>query len=438
MSASLRPAAASPDGRLPRRLRGVHAAAAALVIAAAAVGTAFAQSAKDTSVMRRPRPHFRPLCVPTDLGLTGEEGAGGFLVCPRLHVTGGYDDNVFREQDGTKDDAFTRISPRLDIRSTWENHAVGLQARGDITRFAELTNNDWTDFQVRAQGRLDVREDVYAVARTSVGRFHEDRDDPDAPPGVAGINQFFQGEEQLRLTYQPTDLVFRLEGRARQIDWQDNGFIDNDDRDRNEYEVSFRAGMAYAEEFLFFVEPSYNVRRYRRERDFAGFNRDSQGYDLRAGVLYDVAGLTFLEVSAGYFQQDFDDPRFATADGVSARLDMTWNPTDLMTVNMSAGRSVAETTQLGVSSIVESHAALGVEYEVDYNLLFDSMARFRRDRFEGSPRRDDNLFARAGVVYLMNEYLSWKLDYQYSQRDSNISGADFVSNTFMLTLRGQL
>jgi uncharacterized protein (PEP-CTERM system associated) len=87
---------------------------------------------------------------------------------------------------------------------------------------------------------------------------------------------------------------------------------------------------------------------------------------------------------------------------------------------------------------VESHAALGFEYELDYNLMVDSMARFRRDSFEGGPRRDDNWFGRVGLTYLMNEYISWNLNYQYSQRDSNISSADFASNTFLLTLRGQM
>ncbi|WP_161958710.1 outer membrane beta-barrel protein [Ferruginivarius sediminum] len=413
-------------------------ALAVVVLLVSAAAPAFAQTARDLSVMRRPRPEFQPLCFLTDLGLTGEEGAGGFRVCPRVQVTGGYDDNVFRTEDDAEGDAFTRVSPRIALRSNWENHAVGVELRGDIERYADLTNNDWEDFELRGQGRLDVREDLYARATASVGRFHEDRDDPDAPPGVAGVNQFYKGEEGLQLTYQPTDLVFRLEGRARQIDWRKNGFIDNDDRDRHEYEVSFRAGMEYAEEFLFFVEPAYNIRRYRRDRDFEGFERDSQGFDVRAGVLYDVSGLTFLEASAGYFRQDFADRRFETADGVSVQVDMAWNPTELLTVNMGAGRSVEETTQLGVSSIVASRATLGFEYEIDYNLMFDTLGTFRRDDFEGGSRQDDNIFARAGLTYLMNEYLSWNARYLYARRSSSLAGNDFTSNTLLLTLRGQL
>lgn len=429
-------------GRSWRRDRRLGACAAALAGAALALGLAatgaWAQSARDFSVKQRPRPEFQPLCVPTDLGLSGEDGASGFLVCPKLKMSTVYEDNVFRVDEDEEDDISVRAAPQVAVRSNWANHAVSLLARGEVSRYADLTNNDWEDFEARLRGRLDIREDLYAVARGSYGRFHEDRGDPDAAPGIAGVNQYFQARESLQLTYQPTDLEFRLEARGTQYDWQDNGPIDNDGRDRGEYETALRAGMEFREEFLIFVEPSYNIRRYRLARDAAGFDRDSQGFEVRAGVRYDVTGLTYLEASAGYFRQTFEDPRFETADGVAVGVDMTWNPTDLVTVDLSVGRSVEETTQLGVSSIVRSRAGAGLQYEIAYDLLFDGFASYRLDDFRGTSREDESLLGRAGLTYLMNEYLSWGLRYTYNERTSTLSGAGFTSNTAMVTVRGQL
>jgi len=408
-------------------------------MAAPPVPTVLAQSSGDRTtagVLERSRPEFDALCVPTDLWFEGGTGQN-FLVCPSIVVGAGYTDNVFRTEDDARGDLFTRISPQVTLQSDWANHALNLRASGQLVRHSEEARNDTEDVGLGADGRLDIREDLFASAELGWSRASESRDEPESPQGVSNVNTFYETSGEAAINYRPTDFVFRLRTSAVRLDFQDNGPIENDDRDRMRYEVSGRAGYEYRETWTAFVEPSYRFTRYDQAVDSAGFERDSQGFDVSVGVQYDVTDLTFLEARVGYYRETFADQRFDAVSGISAGIDMTWNPTDLMTVTASGERGVEQTNQLDASSLTRTELSLGLDYEILYDVLFTSGLHLRRDEFEGIDRTDDLIGGEIGLLYLMNEYATWRTSYQYTTLSSTEDGESFDANTVFLSLRLQ-
>lgn len=407
-------------------------------LATPAIGERLARnkSAKETSVRARERPSYDAICLLPDFGSDEEQGPP-ILVCPRVSLATGYTDNVFRTPDETEDDVFTRLSPRLSVRTDWPNHALRFDFQGEVGRYAENATNDYEDAQVQASGQLDVTEDAQLEGTAGWARQHEERGEPDSPPGILNVNVNELFRQRLAMTYAPSDIFFNVDVEARQYDWHDNGALDNDVRDRSEYEGRLRVGYKLSEETSAFVQPSYNIRRFDQERDAFGFEQDSQGWDARVGFLYDVSSLTYLEASAGYFRQSYEEELYGSVSGVSAGLDLTWNATDLATVTAQLDRSVNETTTFGVSGIVTTTAALRFDYELDYNLISHVGGEVRRSEFDGTNRTDDTYRARAGLSYLINEYLSLDMTYRYDQRASNFSSADYTANTGLVTMRAQ-
>ena len=427
-----------------RRGRGLPGAAA-LAVAAAAGGylsiapvQAEDSTAKQDSVMERPRPLYDPLGIP--IGGDASDPGSPFIFLPRLETDFGWESNVYREDtnENPEDDFFVRSQATLALRSQFEVHSFGLSARGAIKRYFQETNNDWNEAEILASGTLSISEEFSVSTRAGSGFFHEERDDPDAPGADDNVNQFWRHLAFLSANFTPGDFLLRVEGGGERFNYRDNGGINNDDRDYNNYVVRTRVGYTLLPGITAFVEPEYNWRVYDQTFDDNGFERDSEGWSVIGGVTYDLTGVAFLEIGAGYFEQDYDDPNFADSNGWTGTALLTWNPTEVMTITGELTRGVRETTLNGVSGVVDTTTGLGLDYEITEQLLWNSKADYTWQDFKSSSREDQLLHGRGGLIYLMNEYIETGLSYEYQQRWSNAASEDFRLHRLLLTLSLQM
>lgn len=395
-------------------------------------------TAKDESVMERPRPQFDPLGIP--IGGAADDPGSPFILLPRLETEFGWESNVFREDknENPEDDFFVHSQASLSLRSEFELHSLDITARGAVKRYFNKTNNDWNEAEILASGGLSISEEFSVSARIGSGFFHEERDDPDSPAADDNVNQFWRHTAFLSADFTPGDFLFRVEGGAELFDFRDNGGINNDDRDYNNYVVRTRVGYTLLPGITAFVEPEYNWRVYDQTFDDNGLERDSEGWSVIGGVTYDLTGVAFLEVGAGYFEQDYEDPSFGDSNGWTAHAILTWNPTEVMTITGNVSRGVSETTLNGVSGVVGTTAGLGLDYEITEQLLWNSLADFTWQDFTSSSREDELFRGRAGLIYLMNEYIETGVAYEYQQRWSNAPSEDFELHRLLLTLSLQM
>lgn len=413
-------------------------AAALMTAAALPAPSALAEepTAKEDSVMSRPRPAYDPLGIP--IGGAADDPGSPFILLPRLDNQIGWESNVYREEDNAKDDFFALSEAKLELRSDFELHSFNITGRAALKRYFEETNNDWEEAEILAEGLLSASEEASISARVGSGYFHEERDDPDSPSADNNINEFWRHLAFVSADFTPGDLLFRLEGGTELFDYEDNGGINNDDRDYSLYVIRTRIGYAFQPGVTAFVEPEYNWRVYDERFDDNGFARDSDGWSVIAGVTYDLTGVTFLEVGGGYFEQEYDDPAFGSIQGWTATATLYWNPTDLMTVTSEVRRGIEETTLAGVSGAVSTTAAIGIDYEITEQVLLNTLADYTWEDFKSSSRQDDIFRGRAGLIYLVNEYIETGVSYEYAQRWSNAPMEDFDLHRVLLSLSLQL
>ena len=391
------------------------------------------------TVKNRERPELDPL------------GArlGTFLVFPRLVVQESYDDNIFAVDNGKESDFITRVRPGLKIQSDWNNHAVGFFGSGDIGRYVNNGDEDFEDFRLGATGRVDVLRSTNVRGRVSYEARHENRSSPDdvngsqptefdvLSAGIVGFHNFGR-------------VNVSLEGTFDQFDFDDvatslGTIINNDDRDRDEIEGAVRVGYEIIPDYEAFVRGAYNIRDYDSDvgDDPANpLDRDSDGYDVVAGVRIDFGGITFGDFFAGYRSQDFDDPTLASVNGPTIGADITWNVTPLTTIVGGVSRVVRETTttdSAGNNSSARffTTAALSADHELLRNLLLGARLSASQDDFEGIERTDEIYRAGINATYMLNRHLYISGGYDFRMRNSDVSSQDFKDNVFFLTLRAQ-
>lgn len=387
-----------------------------LVIVWGAAPAAAQDVARRETVMNRQRPEVDAIGV----------RAGGFLLYPRAGVELQLNDNVYAEPANEVDDSITVLTPGITAESSGEGHWLSFGAEAEIGRYSDEDSEDYEDFQLRAEGRRDLGRGRIE-GRLRHYDLHEDRSSPD-DCRVAAIGQCLEPTELSidslagAWQWQPSRLLLRFAGEYERFDYEDNGAVNNDDRDRDEITAGARTGYEMSPDYNLWVE----IRSVDIDYDELdnGVDRSSDGYDLVVGSTMDFSGRTFGEVFAGYRRRDYDAAQLEDSDGATFGADLTWNVTGLTTLNFLASQEVNATTVTGASGIDTTTYGVSVDHELLRNLIVSASLSDVTEDYEGVARDDDVMQAGFTARYLMNRRLHVTLGYDISERDTSPPNPD--------------
>jgi len=404
----------------------------ALCVLLAIAGSARAQDPRrGETVTERKRPELDPLGI----------RMGAFRFFPRMALAESYDDNIFATDTGEIDDYITVISPALQLRSGWNNHALNFFASADAFYYRENGSEDHTDFAIGTDGRVDVSRDTSFSAAVSYLRLHEDRTSVDDANGVKPT-RYTVLSPGMSFVHHFGRFSLDVSGGLERLDFYDvatslGTIINNDDRDRDEWEGTVRLGFEIVPEYEMFIRGTYFDRAYEERFDDNGFERSSRGYEAVLGTAIDLTGVTFGELFVGYRMQNPDDPAFDTIEGVQYGGQIFWNPSGLTTFAGGVERTIEETTLDNASGYFATRVHVSIDHELLRNLILGLDAARTNNKYEQISRDDDELRSSIYGKYLIHKHLYFSATYDYSRRNSNVAGDDYRKNMFMLRLQTQ-
>lgn len=391
---------------------------AGVSVLALMVGANFA-AAQELDVSKRPRPEYDPIGV----------RAGSFLVFPKVELSETYNSNIYATENNEEDDFITRISPEVSVNSDWNNHALNATAFLTEGLYANNSDEDFTDYGITADGRIDIQRQAYLFGGGGAQHLHEERGSENAVNGK-DPTEYNRYDANLGATYKPNRLGVTIEGTWRQLDFDDvdtstGVVINNDDRDRNVYGERLRVGYDIQPGYTAFVQGSLNQRDYDQTPDDAGFNRNSDGYRVDAGIEVRLTNVIDAEFFGGYFAQDYDDPRFDDIGEIDAGARVLWSVTPLTSIKASLARNVEETIQANSSSYIATVVTVGVDHELRRNILIGATGSFSNNDYQGISREDDVWGLGVNGKYLINRnfYLGGRVG--YDNRDSNTANLSY-------------
>ncbi len=365
---------------------------------------------------------------------------GSFLLLPSFTLGAEYNDNIFAEETDERADLFFTASPAVSLQSDWGRHALGVYAAAVVNRYLDNTREDNENFSLTMDGRVDVTRDTNIFAGAGIELLHEDRGSPDDVNGEVPT-EFSVAGAQIGVLQNWARVSARADARVRQFDYDDvpaaGAVINNDDRDRTEFEGSLRGAYEILPGYEAFIEGRLISRNYDDPVDDAGFQRDSDGYNVNAGVAIDITGLVFGDFFAGYWSQDYEDPSFGASDSLSLGADINWNVTPLTTLRLGVARSIEETTLVGAASFTATRISLSADHELLRNLLLNADVTGTRNDYENIERTDDIVSLSVGVTYLMSRYVHLSAGYSFAMRDSDAAGFDYDRNSVIIRVRLQ-
>jgi hypothetical protein len=391
------------------------------------------------TVTTRPRPEYDPLGI----------RAGGFLVFPQLSAYQGYNSNVFASDDDVKDDFLFNLVPALAVQSDWNRHAINLSTGANYTKYYEYTRQDYTDWFVSGNGRVDITRDAALFLGGGFSRRHELPGSPDFVEDAREPTPFNVANGFARYNQQFGRFRATVDGTIDNFDYKNSTLVDgssesNDADDYTLYGGGLRVGYEIVPNYEAFVRASGNRRAYDKSSGVSNgvetLDRSSEGYSAVTGVALDLGGVLFGELYIGYLQQFYDESEFDTQEGVDGGGSLTWNITTLTTATARVARQINTTTQNDASGILTTLAGVDIDHELLRNLILNANFTYVNDDYDGIDRTDDYYIGGIGGRYLINRNFNASLGYRFVRRssDSDTGNFDYTRSLVRIGVQAQM
>ena len=362
---------------------------------------------------------------------------------PQASIAGKYDDNIYATDVNETDDFITELATSVSVESGWSRHALNFVAGVNQYIYADNTDENRLDWNVGADGLIDVTRDTQIRGALAYRQLHEDRGDPSAPAAASEPTEYTLLTGTASVDHKFNRLTTRISGGYSEYDYKDvlsttGVVIDQDARDRAQYEEALRVGYDVSPDTNVYVQGTLNQRDYDLTVPAVAVNRDSDGYSVVAGSDFRLSNLMQGGVFVGYQEQTYDDPTLADTTGLAYGASVEWYVTGITTISLDAASTIEETTTIGASGYNAQQAGIRVDHELLRNVLLNARVSYESDDYEGVARTDDKLRAGLGVDYLLNRNFSLGVDYNYTDNDSTLAGNDYKRNIIGLMLTGKL
>jgi hypothetical protein len=354
---------------------------------------------------------------------------GAFTLVPQLELNVGVDSNVFAQNASLNptQSLYSTVSPSLDLRSEWLNHSLHVLASGTVGWYASAPTQNFKNYGLAVDGKIDIYTDVYATYATGFRRSTEALGTPNvafaqAPTVVDTL------PIEIGLYQQFNRVFYQLSARATRFWHYDNSVITSSglpasSRDRFEYGETVKVGYQLFEDLAVFIAPSFNQIRYIEKINSAGQARDSDGLNFGVGATWQVNAISVLEANVGLTTTSFQSGLGGTsawAFGLSG----TYTGYGPLTLRPYISRSIAQTALSQYKDYVSTTFAVDFTYLIhdawtlSGGLLF-SVADY--SPIEGSgvnPRTDYFLRGQIGLLYSIRPELQIGPFFEYTRGSS--------------------
>lgn len=369
-----------------------------------------------TAVTERSQPEFDPVPV----------RAGVFEIDASVGASAAYNDNIFAEASNEDDDTILRLTPRVDARTTWSTHQVALGGSVDHKEYPNNDSETSTDYNVYANGRLDVTRTFALRAGVDAQHVTEERYEPASigalePAAFDGYGVFASATYRMDRVQLDATLGVREQEYDQVLQRQ---------RDNTDTYINARASYAISPDVAVFVQGR------RSELDYSSSNRDGSRTNVEVGVNFELAAPFRGEIAVGSFQDERDV--FEDTSGLSVAANVQWFPTQLTTVTFEAFRGATDPGLASSATAVSTAFGARVDHELYRNVLLFGGLRMENESFEGAiDREDDALNAWIGAAWKLNRHAHLEAMYSGRTQDSSgtSAGPDLDQNVLSVGVR---
>lgn len=343
-----------------------------------------------------------------------------------------YDDNIEADDNERDEDVFFSLSPSVRAQSLYARHSLGFNASGNAATALKNGAEDFFDWRVGADGRLDVSRQ--AKINAAVGYSHDVEDDEAVDAE--------ENQEDLQLHLFDASLSYDVNGdvigysigtNVSRLDAEGSNF---DDRDRTTLGVRASASYRLSDRLSFSLGPSYRYSTFDDEVADDGDGRDAEVISARIGGNYKASRTIDTFASAGYSYATFDDPDREDDDSFVGNVGLTWGAGLGTTLRLLASQSLNLTVvdEANSRTTTTGSATLSHRLKLGSRSALASSLSYSVSELSDLDRTDQSISTSLGYAYRLTEHVFFNTNYRFSRRYSDDNDAEFYRNLIAIGL----
>jgi hypothetical protein len=359
---------------------------------------------------------------------------GGLRLFPTLELGPGYTSNVDQSPDDAEGAVGLFVKPGLRLQSDWSRHEWVTSVNGDFAVFPKHSQNDRRAFDAQSDFRLDIRRTTTADLGAFYTLDQAGREDTDLPEAAAErrTDQTFGARAALTHDFGGLTGQARV-GVAREVfgSVELNGGGEEDNSDRNLIAPSAGLRLTYSDPPVLkpFIDVAVTPRIHDQKRDRNGLRRDSLETGVQLGLGIDHGPLWAGDVALTYLRRSYKDSMLDTVSAIGINGNLTWRPTDLTTIVLTAGTSIDDATSAGSSGSKIYTGRIDATQAVRENVdLFAGLGATIEKADSGTEK---TLETTVGVQWQFTPEWAWTASYDATWVKGAISDDDYTEHRIL-------
>jgi hypothetical protein len=371
---------------------------------------------------------------------------GSLLIEPSVSSSYGYTDNIY-ETDGNEIDSYIFLKGAgLKIRSDLPRHLIESEVIIEDADYIDVKSENYRDYKLYAGGRVDVAANFSIPFALKYSKEHVERNDVEDTDGVTPTLFYVSGVETgFKYLGGVIGLLYNVS--AFETNYDNNSLsngtlINNKDRNRVELSHTLTINTAESGRIAPFIFGNFREVNYSSSIDDFGIDRDSSGWAAGVGSKITFSGLSSSTIKYGKMNRDFDDASLKAVSEPFYGIDVNWEPTTLLGLNLSGQRFIDESGLSNASASVNSSIELKAVYELAPNIyLYPEIKYLLKDYQSTDNREVERINSGLKMTYKMNRNIWGTAIYENSAQEeirNGVSPTNIDVNKVLFSLKLQL
>lgn len=364
---------------------------------------------------------------------------GPFMATPRINLSMTATDNLFNTKNREKSTGIVVINPGLRLVGGKPilkfvmdlDIAVGKYNRSSDDNYTDGTLSGGVIYQPTSRAKFDIN------AATTHGHDARGTGRTEGGAGNAKPDEYNQKTLAGVFTYGVAGAKGNL---ALSADYLDKKYTNN--RPGTLGQDHDETGLGAV--FRWQVMPKTKLLLEVRHRDFdydytsAGTNTlDSDEQRYFVGVEWQATYKTKGSARIGRLKKDFDSSARKDVSDGAWEAAVEWKPRSYSTVDLSTGRTTAESTGTGDVTLTDYYRASWTHAWVK-RLSTTLSYSYSEDDYPGSAGREDETESyKAEAMYKMRHWLDLSAGFEHIAKDSSDSSLDYDRNNLFISAKAQ-
>jgi hypothetical protein len=362
--------------------------------------------------------------------------AGPVNIVPMVTVQTGYDDNFFNTSSNEQDETITVISPSIQITAEKGMNAYRLAYQISQGIHQKSSTDNYTDHNLSADAHLEFSQRSMLDLKAAYAKAHEARGTSDLSKSISAPLEYDVQTVGFTYNYGAKEATGRIELYGEHLEREYQNFRATT-AGKDDTEVTLGAIFYYK------VMPKTSLLFEVRNKDVdydndPAITLDSNSWKYLVGATWEGTAKTSGTVKVGVIEKDFDSASRKDLSSGTWEASVRWAPRTYSVVDISTGQDLAETD--GTGNAIDT-----TTYNVNWNHAWSDIINtdlglsLMNETYEGSSNReDDTSSVKLGLNYDMRRWLTFGVNYSYTDVDSNVVGEDYTKNLVMLTVNASL